>query len=112
MPDDEEINLDTVPKAEAFYRKSPTFEKEKGASWVARALVCIFGGALLICLVGGLVVIAVHPPANGAAGSKENIIGVAVLPLLEGVGIFASTVFSPLLAFILGYYFGEKKQGG
>jgi len=91
---EEEITLDTldtVPKTDAFY-KDPVFERERGASWVAKGLVYIFGGALLVCLTGGFVIIGIHPPPGAGLG-KENIISEAVLPLLQAVGTFAATVY-------------------
>jgi hypothetical protein len=38
------------------------------------------------------------------------LITLAVIPFLEKVGTFLTTVFGPLLAFILGYYFGQKVE--
>jgi hypothetical protein len=108
---DEEIQLDVLPSPENFYRDIRQ-AKERGATWIAKALMQIFGGAILAALVGGFTILGVHPPPSAGPGAKENIIGEAVLPLLQGVGTFAITVFRPLLAFILGYYFGEKKQDG
>ena len=93
--------------------KEPTTEIERvrGAKWVASGLVYIFGGTMLVCILGGLVLIGIYPPKDGGTPGKSDVIGAAVIPLLQGVGSFAATVFSPLLAFVLAYYFGEKKQG-
>jgi hypothetical protein len=106
---DEQINVNAIPDVKAFF-KEPTIVREEGASWVAKGLVYIFGGAVFVCAVGGLLLVGLHPPMTNSAGGKENVVVDAVLPLLQGVGSFAVTVFGPLLAFVLGYYFGEKKQ--
>ena len=90
--------------------KEPEIEKLKGARWVASGLVYIFGGTIALCIFGGLVLVGIYPPKDGGNPAKSDVIGAAVIPLLQGVGSFAATVFSPLLAFVLGYYFGEKKQ--
>ena len=108
----EELLPDTLqasPNPPDFYR-SPAAAKERGAAWVAKGLVLIFGGMILACLVGGFTLIGLHPPASGGSDSKDTIVSLALLPLFQGIGTFASTVFGPLLAFVLGYYFGEKKQ--
>lgn len=107
---DEQIDLTDVLDTKALL-KEPTLEKARGATWVARGLVYIFGVAVLVSIVGGLILVGFHPPSNGTAGIKDNVVADAVIPLLQGVGSFAATVFSPLLAFVLGYYFGEKRQG-
>jgi hypothetical protein len=109
MNDPEEIRVDTVPPPTEFY-KSVQHVREQGARWVSRAIVIIFGLATLVALLGGLVIIWVHPPAIAGSDAKSNLISDAVLPLLQGVSTFASTIFGPLLAFVLGYYFGEKAE--
>jgi hypothetical protein len=111
MPEDQMTVQDVVDPTSL--QKAPTieFEKVKGAKWVASGLVYIFGGTMLVCLIGGLVLVGIYPPKDGGTPGKSDVIGAAVIPLFQGVGSFAATVFSPLLAFVLGYYFGEKKQG-
>jgi hypothetical protein len=102
--------IQSVPSSQDL-TKNPSRERERGANWVAKGLVIIFAGTIASCLIGGFVIISRHPPPSAGAGPGENIVGQAVLPFLQGVGTFASTVFGPLLAFVLGYYFGEKRQG-
>lgn len=40
--------------------------------------------------------------------STVSLVKDAFIPLVAGIGTFAATVFGPLLAFVLGYYFGKK----
>ena len=87
-----EITEDPAPRETA--RKNLAF-------WV----VGLFGGSILLLLGGGLYVIASSAPGTGKA-----LIHDAYLPLVESVAIFCSTVFGPLLAFILGFYFGERRK--
>jgi cytochrome c biogenesis protein CcdA len=88
--------------------------KAESGAWVAKAILWIFGGALSLILLCGFVVIVIgtiyHSPKAGdtAGQNSQTLVKDAVLPFIQGVATFASTVFSPLLAFILGYYFGEK----
>ncbi len=89
--------------------RDPTAEKARGATWVAKGLVYLFGITVCISLIGGLIVVIRCPPPLDPQNPKSNVVVEAVLPLIQGVGTFASTVFGPLLAFVLGFYFGEKK---
>ena len=91
------------------FLRNPTAEKARGATWVAKGLVYLFGVTVCICLIGGLIVVIRCPPPLDPQNAKSNVVVEAVLPLIQGVGTFASTVFGPLLAFVLGFYFGEKK---
>jgi hypothetical protein len=47
---------------------------------------------------------------KGNADLTVKLLKEAILPFIEEVAKFAATVFSPLLAFILGYYFGSGKN--
>jgi len=38
----------------------------------------------------------------------ETVISKGIVPLMTATGTFASTVFGPLLAFVLGYYFRQE----
>lgn len=100
--------IQSNPAPAEFYQQT----KERSAAWVAQALVCIFGGVLAVSLVCGFLIIAYHPPPplSGGTSTTETIVSLEVIPLLQAIGTFASTVFGPLLAFVLGYYFGERKQ--
>ncbi len=108
MPDDE-VQLADIPESSSYLEPPPEKVKAEGANRVAQLLVWIFAGTIAVSLAGGFTMMALHPPPVSGSDDKANIIGSAVLPMLEGVGTFASTVFGPLLAFVLGYYFGEKK---
>ena len=87
-----EITGDPAPRETA--RKNLAF-------WV----VGLFGGSILLLLGGGLYVIASLAPGTGKA-----LIHDAYLPLVQSVAIFCSTVFGPLLVFILGFYFGQQQK--
>jgi hypothetical protein len=82
-------------------RRSP---KEKAANWIAKALLFTFGFILVLVLVGGFFLMR-----TGDAETTKKIVNESAIPYLEKVGTFASTVFGPLLAFILGYYFAKDK---
>jgi hypothetical protein len=82
------------------------FRKELTAKWIAQIIVLMAGVSILFILWKGFKVIfsSMDKPEN----AKLLIVG-AVVPLLEKVATFFTTVFSPLLAFILGYYFGQRQ---
>jgi len=79
--------------------------KEQAASWIAVALLSVFGVSLVLLLVGGFFLLKA-----GDAESTKKIINESAIPYIEKVGTFSSTVFGPLLAFILGYYFAAKEK--
>ena len=88
----------------------PSF-KESAAKSIAERLVTIFGIAVLGSLGFGFFLVLLlalgwthQPSPNPEAFIKEGAV-----PLITTIATFASTVFAPLLAFILGYYFGEKR---
>ena len=56
-------------------------------------------------LLVGMVLIALVRPAQAA-----ELLGKDTGITLVGVGTFLSSVFGPLLAFVLGYYFGERRK--
>ena len=41
---------------------------------------------------------------------EAEVYSATLSSLLDELGAFSSAVFAPLLAFVLGYYFGEKQQ--
>lgn len=84
---------------------TPAQIKESGAKHLATALVWIFGASIFFVLISATVVIGVQRNAEEA-----EIYARTLISLLEALGAFSSAVFAPLLAFILGYYFGEKQQ--
>ncbi len=71
---------------------------------IGLTLTIIFGIAIFFTIWEGFRVIFFsmdHPDHT------KTLITEAVVPLLEKIATFFTTVFSPLLAFILGYYFGQ-----
>jgi hypothetical protein len=80
-------------------------KKEQAARWIGTLLVLIFGFASVFVTWEGFHVVSwsLDKPEN----TKILMTG-AVIPFLEKVGTFLTTVFGPLLAFILGYYFSQK----
>lgn len=85
----------------------PTREilKESGARVVAYTLVGTLSGAILITLLICLAIVA----WSGAPERTKQFTD-AVTPLFEAVTKLASTVFGPLLAFVLGYYFSKEQN--
>lgn len=100
-----DIDVDLSSSSTLGIRTSAIPPKEAGARWVASAIVITFGSCLgLLLLLGfGLLFWLRWSPDK-----LEPLFQKGVIPFVEKVGTFASTVFGPLLAFILGYYFGEK----
>jgi uncharacterized membrane protein YjdF len=96
------VTLDSVPPppTEEFDEKK---WKAFGAREVARVLVFTFALTvaatfLMIALIYGL--------SASPAQARDFIKAfVDVVPVMEN---FVTKIFGPLLAFILGYYFGEK----
>lgn len=80
--------------------------KEVAASWVAKGIVIIFGISLGMVLVGGFVLIACRASSQS---DPKVLVSDSIIPLIEKAATFATTVFGPLLAFVLGYYFGERQ---
>jgi len=105
----EEIVVD-LPEKEgttlADYKpaEKPIPQKELAARWVAQAIVVVFGISLTLILVGGFFLIRGMPHEN-----TKLLVTDSIIPFLEKVGTFSTSVFAPLLAFILGYYFGERE---
>ena len=80
------------------------FRKELAAKWVAQLIVIMAGVTLVLIICLGFWVIF---KSMGTPENSKQLIHEAVVPLLEKAATFFTTVFSPLLAFILGYYFGD-----
>ncbi len=95
--------------AEAYRLEGKAPPKELAAFWIGKAIVVIFGLALFLVIIASFTV--VWKCGRKPDETKELIIG-AVIPLLEKVATFFTTLFSPLLAFILGYYFGHENKAG
>ena len=87
--------------------------RENSAKEIAKGLVGVFRLSLLGVLAGGFVLLMID--ALGLffrvdMSPMSAMMKDVAIPFLQAAGTFATTVFGPLLAFILGYYFGEKNK--
>jgi hypothetical protein len=83
--------------------------KERWA--IAQSVFEIFKWLIGGLFAGGFLTVAISMLATkGNADLTVKLLKEAILPFIEEVAKFAATVFSPLLAFILGYYFGSGKN--
>ena len=81
---------------------------ERKAAWyIGTLLVLTFTTSCIFVIWEGfrVIFISMDQPEH-----TKILITLAVIPFLEKVGTFLTTVFGPLLAFILGYYFGQKVE--
>jgi hypothetical protein len=99
----------TLPDVEVNVRDLATpFEVQhrlEGARWLSKGLLIIFGATLLLNLFIPLVFLLVTRSADTSAGLLR-----AYIDFLKETSAFSSTVFGPLLAFVLGYYFNSKRN--
>jgi hypothetical protein len=112
VPDEQkgpiEVNLAHLSESLTDWGKGLTepFQKEKYArslaQWIVRGSIFTLAGVIVIGYT------LIFRSASNPENAKQIIQG-AVVPLLEKAATFFTTVFSPLLAFILGYYFGERQ---
>lgn len=87
---------DTTPFNEAK-------EKATGAREVARVLVFTFAATIAATF---LTIALIYVLSASPAQAKDFVAAfTGVVPVMEN---FVTKIFGPLLAFILGYYFGEK----
>ena len=96
--------------------REPT--RERYAHTIALVIVWTFSAA--VALLIGLVywVVLKYPGIDGCGNIKDcklsyravALLTEAAAPALKEFGSFISTVFGSLLAFVLGYYFGEQKH--
>lgn len=84
----------------------PEQHKAQSATTVARAIVGTFMGSIAAIFILMIIILLVSSTVDEA---KEY--AAVVVAILEGLGNFLTAVFAPLLAFVLGYYFGEKSGG-
>jgi hypothetical protein len=105
-----QVNLageDVASLAESAKRSyvAPT-HREITAKRLAIIIVWMAGISLgLLMLLGFSVIIwSINNPEH----SKQLIIE-SVIPLIEKLATFFTTAWGPLLAFVLGYYFGERQ---
>ncbi|MCR9133495.1 MAG: hypothetical protein NXI08_13000 [bacterium] len=112
---EEPINLEAV---EDFYNENlfkpfnPKKYKAEAAKWVAKSIVIIFGATLGIIFLFYIIIAFLttftqnpHDPVTHLQQYIETFI-----LLIEATSGFASAIFAPLLAFILGYYFGTNED--
>ncbi len=102
---DIDIDLSQNPAFEIKTGRVPA--KEKGARWIATVIVFTFAGSIGLTIILGFSLLFC---LRWAPDKVEPIFTKGVIPFMEKVGTFATTVYGPLLAFILGYYFGEKNE--
>jgi hypothetical protein len=86
----------------------PAVVKEQTAKWVAYGIVIIFGLLTTMALIGGFLIMRC---SGCSPETAKQLVTDGAIPYLKEVGAFAQTVFAPLLAFILGYYFAAQKKG-
>jgi hypothetical protein len=79
--------------------------RDWSASMIALVLLFIFGITILTVLVGAAIAIQ-----RGKSPTEASEYASVLTTVLKELGPFATSVFAPLLAFVLGYYFGEKQQ--
>ncbi len=77
------------------------------AQMVARKLLDVFAVTTIGILLAGVVLILMIMQHYGSPQDAETLVDKAIVPFLRGAASFATTVFGPLLAFILGFYFGK-----
>jgi len=78
--------------------------KTESAIAIARLLVFFFGATLVL---GFASIIAAICKADRPEDVQAYLAG--AIPMLKALGDFCASVFSPLLAFVLGYFFGERR---
>jgi hypothetical protein len=82
-------------------------EKATGAREVARVLVFTFAGTIGATF---LTIALIYALSATPAQAKDFVAAFAgMVPVMEN---FITKIFGPLLAFVLGYYFGEKGKTG
>jgi hypothetical protein len=91
--------------------RKPKRIKETAAKNIGLLLLIIFGVTIIVILI----IFAIFIFKNGGTSAEVKEYTNALITLLEGISKFSSAVFTPLLAFVLGYYFGttriEKSNG-
>jgi hypothetical protein len=83
---------------------SPDEIKENSAFSIALGILILFGVFVLSMLAS-----SVWLMSRVSVTDSKVLMNEAILPMIKEVGNFSTSVFAPLLAFILGYYYSEKK---
>jgi hypothetical protein len=78
-------------------------EKHRGGTWVAKAIVVTFAASVVFWFALLFTLIL-----SGRSAEEVAKFTAVLGTLLKDYATFAG-VFSPLLAFVLGFYFGDKK---
>jgi len=100
-----EIKTENKPYEELPNEKP--FSKDAAAAGIANKVVYVFAGALLLGFA--LIITVVILSLNHGDTVKGVIVPALGDNLLEVIKI-VGTIFSPLLAFILGYYFNKDSK--
>ncbi|HYN82224.1 MAG TPA: hypothetical protein VES88_12030 [Gemmatimonadaceae bacterium] len=99
-------NVDLTKKSKGpaprVVKWDPVQAKTQGGQWIAKGIVVIFGLSILYSVV--VTSLGVWQHSTASSGVKEFGDG------LDAIAKFGTTLFSPLLSFILGYYFGERNS--
>jgi len=93
-------NSDLTTLASRLTLDQETQTKNYLAYWI----VAIFAMTLLLLIAGGVLIVLLRPLAE-----SEQALLKTFVPFLQAVGNFMSTLFGPLLGFVLGYYFANSK---
>ncbi len=124
-PPVDEINIAqeelTPEKLAGVQTRDPEQTKEEAASRVAHLVVVFFGAFLLALFLGGVAALSLGvfvdwKLAEGAMAQGDALPATKALlqsyaGMVEGIGKAGTTLFGPLLGFILGHYFGRKSSG-
>ena len=89
---------------------NPDKEKAESARSIAKGILIIFGVSLLVILVYAAIVTITL--VSSAGDNSPELFLELFTSMIDATAGFASTVFGPLLAFILGYYFATDSQTG
>jgi len=99
--------ISELPGTKQLSKPFPREYQELVAETIAKYLLWIFGLSLGAIFIGGFALILVVFQRCRTPQEVETLVDKALVPFLRGAAIFASTVFGPLLAFILGFYYGK-----
>lgn len=89
--------------------KVQEIRKEATAKAIAKHLLATFRWTILAVMALGFIAVFCDEAAS-LQGRQTSLVKDSVAPLLTGIGAFASTLFGPLLGFVLGYYFAERSK--
>jgi hypothetical protein len=84
----------------------PDQHKAQSAKTVAMVIVGTFTGSIALVLIAVSVIMGVTDSPDDSKRYADTLV-----TILESLGNFLTAVFAPLLAFVLGFYFGEKRSG-